>query len=176
MQSKLLTWLLLFTFILAGCAGTALQAETTDEPKSPSFTATRPPATRTPTIPKPSQTPTPGKDTKPSPLEPLPGEKDMVSGEVFADSFDILLLESFPVQVNLVVSGNLPTPCHNLRAKVSEPDENGRIDVELFSLTKTGVACIQVLESFEATIPLGSFSSGSYSVYVGGDKVGEFEL
>ena len=34
------------------------------------------------------------------------------SGVIFVDSTDILYLDSYPVEVNLVVAGLLPTPCH----------------------------------------------------------------
>ena len=62
----------------------------------------------------------------------------MIRGEVFVDSQEILLMESYPVQVALQVSGNLPTPCHMLRAEVSEPDSENNINVELFSLSSRG--------------------------------------
>lgn len=131
---------------------------------------------------KPQMTPTPpetgeqGGQAPASPLDPIPGEEKMVRGSVFIDSTDILLLESFPVQVNLKITGNLPTPCHTLRAKVSEPNENREIHVELYSLTDAGAICIQVLQPFETSIPLGSYESGEYTIYVNREEVGKVDL
>lgn len=111
-----------------------------------------------------------------SPLDPLPNESTMVPGEVILGSTDIILLESFPVQVHLKVKGDLPTPCHFLRAEVSQPDAENRIDVKLYTLTEQDVMCIQVIQPFEDTIPLGDYSSGSYQLFVNGDLVSEFKI
>lgn len=111
-----------------------------------------------------------------SPLDPLPNEEKMIRGSAFVQTSEIVTLESYPVQVVLKINGTLPTPCHELRAKVSEPDENKNIDVELYSLTKPGAMCIQVLEPFEESIPLGSFKSGEYTVSINGQEVGNFSL
>jgi hypothetical protein len=111
----------------------------------------------------------------PSPLEPLPDEESMTRGEVFIDQMDILTMESFPPQFLLQVRGSLPTPCHHLRAEVSEPDAQNRIQVEVFSLADPDEACIQVLEPFQQGINLGSFPQGSYTVIVNGEQVAEIE-
>lgn len=97
----------------------------------------------------------------------------MTRGEVFIDSQEVQVVEGVPPQYQLVVTGSLPTPCHELRAVVDVPDEQDQIDVQLFSLVDPSVMCIQVLEAFEATIPLGSFPSNSYTVWVNGEAAGE---
>jgi hypothetical protein len=38
------------------------------------------------------------------------------------------------------------------------------------------VACIQALEPFEVSIPLGSYTTGSFSVWLNGERVGEIRL
>jgi hypothetical protein len=76
----------------------------------------------------------------------------------------------------LNVTGNLPTPCHDIEWDVQPPDADGRIDVELYSLTKAGGECIQVLEPFDEQIPVGNFTEGSFSVWLNGDLIGEFDL
>jgi hypothetical protein len=96
------------------------------------------------------------------------------AGTVFVDTTDILLMESFPVQVALRVNGNLPTPCHE---PVWEVDDDGStISVTLASVADPDVACIQVLAPFELSIPLGSFESGAREVILNGEKVGDFEI
>jgi hypothetical protein len=93
---------------------------------------------------------------------------------VFVDSTDMLLRESFPVQVVLKVAGNLPTPCHEPVWEVE--DDGTTISVILGSLADPDVVCIQVLEPFEVFITLGAFESGAREVVLNGEKVGEFSI
>jgi len=117
-----------------------------------------------------------GKNTEepPNSYAPAKGDESLRRGEVFIDSADILTLESFPPQFRLQVSGSLPTPCHQLRAVVNEPDEQKQIQVEIYSLVDPNTVCMQVLEAFEASIPVGSnLEGGSYTVFVNGEPVRE---
>jgi hypothetical protein len=99
-----------------------------------------------------------------------------VRSAAFVDSVEILLLESFPVQVRLLVKGSLPTPCHKLAWDLNAGSEGGRIDLELYSLSDPELDCIQILEAFEESIPMGSYGSGEYEVWVNGESVGEFDI
>lgn len=101
---------------------------------------------------------------------------DLVRGEVMIEGSEILQLESYPVQVYLLLTGSLPTPCHILQWEVQEADSEGRILVEVYSLIDPEAICAQVLEPFEERIHLGDFTSGSFSVWVNEEKVGEFNL
>lgn len=175
MIRKMVFWLTFIAVLLTACATAQIQPATTDEPKSPPTKVAVPSAIESLSAPVSNETPAAAEST-PSPLDPLPDEENMIRGEAFVESAEVILLESFPVQVNLAVKGTLPTPCHLLRAEVGEPDETGRIDVELYSLTEPGVVCIQMLQPFDTTIPLGSYPSGSYKVYVNGEEVGEFDI
>ena len=105
---------------------------------------------------------------------PATDEPQQLQGPVFIDQAELLIRESFPIQVDLHLSGSLPTPCAALRWSVAEPDEQGRIEVEAFSSQDAALACIQVLQEFEETIPLGAFSTGTYTVWLNGEEVGEF--
>lgn len=116
-----------------------------------------------------------GGERTPSPWEPQPGDENLARGEAFIDQAEIVTLESFPPQFRLKLSGTLPTPCHQLRVVVSEPDAQERIDVEVYSVVDPNQACIQVVEPFEANIPIGSFTSGEYTVLVNGEQVGEIK-
>jgi hypothetical protein len=108
------------------------------------------------------------------PLQPLPDEANMSRGEVTISSQELLVMESYPLQVALLIKGTLPTPCHQLRVDVSEPDDQNRIMVEAYSLVDPAQICAQVLQSFEENIPLGSYPDGTYTVLLNGEKVGEF--
>lgn len=119
------------------------------------------------------------------PVEPSPSDDGPTgapsqsvgsTGPVFVGESEILMLESFPIQVELHLQGDLPTPCHRLEWEVSEPDAQNRIQVKAFSTLDAEVDCIQVLEPFEARIPLGSFTEGLYSVWLNGERIGDFDL
>jgi hypothetical protein len=88
---------------------------------------------------------------------------------------DLLIRESFPPQIALTLNGELPTPCHQLRVLVNEPDADNRIDVEAYTVVNPDLACIQVVEPFEATLDLGTYPSGHYSVWVNDEPAAEFD-
>ena len=126
-----------------------------------------------PQMPISSNDPTPPVQNS---YDPQPGDDDLMRGSVYIDSTEILLLESYPVQVKLRIEGDLPTPCHQFRAIVSEPNEQNEFHVEFYSLVDPEVICIQVLEPFDVTLSLGSYTVGSFSVYINGEKVEEFTI
>jgi len=97
-----------------------------------------------------------------------------VRGAVYLRETAVYIMESYPIQVMLEMKGDLPTPCHELRATVSKPDNQNRIMVELYSLVDPGLACIQVLDPFDVKVSLGSFTKGAYTVWVNGENVEEF--
>ncbi|MCZ6530266.1 MAG: hypothetical protein O6949_08035 [Chloroflexi bacterium] len=115
------------------------------------------------------------REDTPSP-EPGADNGGLVRGPVFVDETELILLESFPVQVELIIRGALPTPCASLEWRAEPPDEQGRILVEAFSLQDPALACIQVLQEMEERLPIGSYSEGSYSVWLNGELVGEFDV
>ena len=87
---------------------------------------------------------------------------------VYLDSVEILLLESWPVQVRVVLRGSVPTPCYDLAYNLGEPDADGRITLSVFSTVDMDQVCTQVLHPFEQTIDVGSFTSGAYVLVVNG--------
>jgi hypothetical protein len=157
--------LVVATMLLGACAGGPL--------------ATTPPGNVPPAIIPPTDVPPkplPPEGTPP-PVATLPaGTHPMARGPVYADEVSLLQMESYPVQVVLLVRGSLPTPCHEVKWEIVGPDARGRIDVTLFSQADPSMACIQVLEPFEVSIPLGSYATGSFTVWLNGEQVGEFSL
>ena len=118
-----------------------------------------------------------GSTDAPAMSDFLPRAEDvrLQSGPVYVNTADLLILESYPSQFVLVVAGELPDPCHALRMKVDEPQEDGKIEVSLYSVRDPEMMCAMVLKPFDVNIPLGSFASGAYQVYLNGEKVAEFE-
>ena len=99
----------------------------------------------------------------------------MKRGEVFIDESGIVTQESMPPKYVLHIVGNLPTPCHKLRANLSQPDDQNQINVEVFSLVNPDEICAQVLSPFDSNIALGSYQTGKYSVLLNGQKIGEID-
>jgi hypothetical protein len=130
------------------------------------------PDDKTDEIPLP-QGDTDAQESPPSPWQPTSGDDKLIRGEAFVNQSQILVLESFPPQFMLNVAGALPTPCHELRVEISDPDEQNRIYIEVYSVSEPDEICVQVLESFDESVPLEGFPSGEYSVWVNGEEVGE---
>ena len=97
-------------------------------------------------------------------------------GPVYISSTDLLIMESFPVQIALHIIGDLPTPCHRFQAEVAKPDAENRIEVTAYSLANPELMCAQVLQPFEESvpIPMDGAPDGTYSVWLNGEEVGEF--
>ncbi|MEK6221085.1 MAG: hypothetical protein N2D54_02435 [Chloroflexota bacterium] len=108
--------------------------------------------------------------------EPPVNRGNVVPGNAEVKNVDILILESYPIQVMLKIEGSLPTPCHVLAAKFSDPNAQNEIYVEIFSEIAEDVICIQVIEDFQENVglPLNDLPDGKYSIWVNGENVGEF--
>jgi hypothetical protein len=164
----------LLSVFLAACSmpGGSLPTEVSVPTQTPPPTETPSP---TPDLDEPV-TGEPGDESTPSPQPwmPQPGDEDLDRGNAFVEASGLLILESFPVQIMLNLSGSLPTPCHQLRVVVAAPDAQNQIAVDVFSLSDPEQICTQNLAPFEANVPLGSFPSGDYTVLVNGEQIGEF--
>lgn len=113
--------------------------------------------------------------TDQNPYAPQPADNQLMRGNVYLDSIQLLSMESYPPQIALLLQGSLPTPCNHLRVAVSAPDAKNRIFIDVYSVIDPNQICIQVLAPLEVNIPLGSFPPGHYSVWVNGEKIGEFD-
>ena len=96
------------------------------------------------------------------------------NGPVYVDATEIRYLESDPVQVELFVSGQLPTPCHEPVFEVIEGAD--ALDVWLWSTVAPDAVCSSVLEPVEISIPLGSYQSASLDVRLEGELVGHIDI
>ena len=106
----------------------------------------------------------------PEPRPPIDGN---ISGEVSITSADLLILESYPIQVNLQVEGEKPTPCHEIFWTVEDNGE--RIEITMISQVNSDQTCAQVIEPFMISVPLGSWAEESRDVFLNGDSVGSFD-
>ena len=89
---------------------------------------------------------------------------------VMVDNVDVLVMESFPLQVSLSVSGNLSVPCVHLLSPAVAFSNNHFSVVLAESNLGPAESCIAVLEPFETSVPLDvkDLPAGTYSVDVNG--------
>jgi len=89
-------------------------------------------------------------------------------GLASVDEIDILILESFPVQINVIARGNLPDPCTEIY-EINQEREGDTFFITIKTYRSPGF-CIQVLAPFEEIIPLEVYGlpAGTYTVDVNG--------
>lgn len=110
------------------------------------------------------------------PYVPAAGDKGMTRGMAFIDSAELLQRETYPPQIVLNLKGSLPTPCHQLRVKVNPPDEQKRIQVQVYSVVQPDKICAQMLAPFEQSVELKDLPTGKFTVYVNGSRAGEVDI
>lgn len=98
-----------------------------------------------------------------------PTTSEPVVGTAPIDSLDILILESFPVQVNVIASGNFPDGCTRLEEAMVAFDGT-TFNVSLPTARPGDAACTQALVPFDKVIPLDvlGLPAGTYTVNVNG--------
>jgi hypothetical protein len=99
---------------------------------------------------------------------------DRQQDPVSVGSTEIVYLETVPVQVELLVSGDLPSPCHEADWDVSETATT--VEVQIWSTSDPAAFCAAVLEPFEVSVPLGSYDSADLEVTLNGATVGRIEI
>ena len=110
-----------------------------------------------------------------NPFAPKPEDKDLTRGNVYLNEASLVIRESSPPQISLILKGDLPTPCNQLRAEIGAPDAENKIEVDLYSVSNPNKACAQVLKPFEESIDLGKLPTGHYTVWVNGELAGELD-
>lgn len=127
------------------------------------------PVTVSTTIPEPTVEVMPPADVSTIPFNPQLAGADMTQRvPTVIESVDALLLESFPVQIHLQVSGYQPDGCQ-IETQVLQHREGNQVRVEVFRALPLDTMCPMVLVPYEATIPLeGGFESGAYTIDVNG--------
>jgi hypothetical protein len=110
-----------------------------------------------------------------NPFSPQAGDNELTRGNAYLNEAGLIIRESFPPQISLAISGDLPTPCNQLRVDIDAPDQENKITVDLYSVIDPDRMCVQVLKPFEESIDLGTFPAGHYTVWINDEMVGEFD-
>ncbi len=110
-----------------------------------------------------------------NPYAPRPEDANLQIGGVELTSLDLAeQVESSPIRVQVRFLGSLPRACNELRIDVGTPNDQYQIFVEIYSLVDSKVECENVFQQFEASILLGVYSAGRYTVWVNGGLIGDF--
>ena len=106
---------------------------------------------------------------------PVQGDEDKIRSGVFAEESRVRKAGGASDEYMLDISGSLRNPCYELRIVVTPPNEVSRIDVDVYAVISPDSVCTQVLEPFESSVPLGTYTGGNYTVWVNGEKVGDIQ-
>lgn len=91
----------------------------------------------------------------------------------YINEIEIEIIQSDPVQVHVLVSGDLPSPCYlveSINKRYADELFEISVNVGLTPDAKEGMVCPQVLQPFDIVVPLEVYGlpAGSYKVYLNG--------
>ncbi len=131
----------------------------------------------TPPTPEPTSTPTTPLvlTSVDNPYGPQPGDGTFRIAGVDMTSIDLSeRVDLSPTRVELHVLGSLPSACNELSIEVALPNDQYQILVNVYSLINPNLECENVFQQFEATVLLGVYSEGRYTVWVNNGLIGDF--
>ena len=82
-------------------------------------------------------------------------------------------LESTPIRAELHISGSMLSSCHELRIKVTPPNHEYQVSIEIYSIVNPNLNCENVFQQFETSLLLGEYSTGRYSIWVNDELIGD---
>jgi inhibitor of cysteine peptidase len=93
----------------------------------------------------------------------------MVEGQAMVESVEVRILESMPVQVQVVVKGNLSDACTKV-GDIAQVRDGDSFNITIASTRQADLVCAQVITPFEETIKLDvtGLKAGAYTVTVNG--------
>jgi inhibitor of cysteine peptidase len=98
--------------------------------------------------------------------KPAPNDVDGDQQNVYVDSIQVLIMESFPVQVSVTVNGNLPDGCTSIVGSKAERIDDTNFELSIFTERPEDMMCTMALVPFEESIKLDveGLSAGTYIV------------
>ena len=104
------------------------------------------------------------------------GDEGKENSKFFVDSVE-LKPASAANYTDVVVNGNLPTPCNELKVNVTAPDNQNKIVIQVYTLIEKGKVCTEQLKPFSGPVAsLGGYPAGKYTVIVNDQTAGEFTI
>lgn len=93
-------------------------------------------------------------------------DSNFIIADMLIEDVSVLFLESFPVQVHIIVKGILSDGCTELN-NITQKREGNKIYVHITTKRPKDAFCIEVIKPFEAKIALdGGFLPGKYKLIV----------
>jgi len=182
MRFKLIGLAIFMHLILAACTASSTTPPVTTQII---ISSTLPPPAIKPTNPPPAPIPTsivaviPASKAVPAPTvaeTPIGQEGNPMHNPVYLDQAKVTALKTSPPQFLVQITGSLPTPCHRLHYNTGKPDQDGKINIDLYSTADPNLMCAQVITPFTEEISLNGLPSGKYSVWVAGKNAGEISV
>lgn len=180
MKTKVIGVSLLMAVLMVGCATPAGAPAATTVPPAVEMTPLAP--TESPAEP----TPVPDAPTTPAVAETPTAETSVGTGEApptfldtgtaVVESLEVRFLESFPVQVQAVVTGYLPDGCTTITG-VEALNASTTFRIRITTERPADAMCAMVIVKFEEVVPLetAGLPAGTYDVRVN-DLMVTFEL
>lgn len=111
-----------------------------------------------------------------NPYAPRAGDAELPAKEIDAQWTKVFVARSQPPQLLVSFTYFPPTDCHKLRVDVSEPNAENQIHLKAYLVAVKDDVCNAIVleDPLLATVNLGSFSEGLYTVVLNGDEIGEF--
>lgn len=99
----------------------------------------------------------------------VPTQIQIVTGQARVSQVDVAILESFPVQVHVMVTGELADACTSL-GTIEQSRAGNRFTLNIETARPMDAICAQVLGEFQEVVPLDVFGlpRGTYLVDVNG--------
>ena len=110
-----------------------------------------------------------------NPYAPKPVDKNYRPAGVVLTSINLVeRIDLNPAQVELDLLGWMPGTCNELRINVGLPNNEYQIFVDVYSLVRPILNCEDVFQQFKASLLLGVYSPGRFTVSVNQESIGDF--
>ncbi len=109
-----------------------------------------------------------------NPYAPQAGDDALKGDDIRIDSSSLNAANS---QITLNFAYFPPTPCHQLRVVVAQPDAQNRINVKAYTVVEKDKPCtlMALATPQQASLNLNSIPKGHYSLWLNDNQVGEFD-
>ncbi|MCB0208953.1 MAG: hypothetical protein KDJ52_06475 [Anaerolineae bacterium] len=113
----------------------------------------------------------------PEPSTPMGQSEDVIYNEAQVQTAQVTLLESFPVQVNLIVSGQFSDGCTTID-EITQRRQDNTFFVNIITARPAEAMCTEAIVPFEETVALDvrGLKAGDYTVVVNEVEQDTFQL
>lgn len=97
----------------------------------------------------------------------LPDNDNLIYGTAIVENIEILILESFPVQIHVIAKGYLPDGCTEI-GEITKVRDDNTFTVTIGTIRPADAMCTEAIVPYEEVIPLDvrDLKAGTYTVVV----------